>query len=310
MGISRGFVLIALLALMALAIVPVQAHEGPALTPEVVEVNLDPGQSVDIEKTVHTPAIPPLPDICFLADTTGSMGGAIANVQPNIVSIIGTVLGSAPNAQFCAAQYRDLGDTPGDSLDQAVTGVSADVVNAVNSWVASGGGDLPEAQLNALHELATDAGVGFRAGSTRVIVWFGDAPGHDPDLVGGNTVASVITDLTTGTNSPIVVIAIDVGALDSTGQATAITGATGGSLQPANPDTVAAAILAGLSNLPAEVAMQSDCAAPVSTSFDPASQTVPSGSDAVFTETITAGADAEEGQTYECDDWATIMARS
>jgi hypothetical protein len=52
--------------------------------------------------------------------------------------------------------------------------------------------------------------------------------------------------------------------------------------------------------------MVSDCAAPISTSFNPASQVVTSGDDAVFTETITAAADAEEGQTYECRDWATI----
>jgi hypothetical protein len=247
-----------------------------------------------------------LPDICFLADTTGSMGGAIANVQANISSIIASVRASAPNAQFCAAQYRDFGEAFVFNLDEPVTGVTADVVAAVNAWVGSGGGDIPEAQLTALHELATDAGVGFRAGSTRVIVWFGDAPGHDPS--GPNTQASVISDLTTGANSPIIVIAISTGIdqLDSTGQATAIANATGGQVfHSPNPNAVAAAILTGLSNLPAEVAMVSDYAAPISATFAPASQVVPSGTDAVFIETISVDPAAAPG-TYECDDWATI----
>jgi hypothetical protein len=197
------FAIVAALAMLTL-VLPVAAN-AQGLDPASEEVSLDPGESVDIEKTVSTPEIPPLPDICFLSDTTGSMGPAIANVQDNIEAIIAAVQAEAPNAQFCAAQYRDIGDTPLYSLDAVVGG---DVVTAVNAWVAFGGGDTPEAQLNALHELATDAGVGFRAGSTRVIVWFGDASGHDPS--NGNTLASVITDLTTGTNSPIVVIAIDV----------------------------------------------------------------------------------------------------
>jgi hypothetical protein len=57
--------------------------------------------------------------------------------------------------------------------------------------------------------------------------------------------------------------------------------------------------------------MVSDCTAVtggvVNTTFVPASQVVTSGDDAVFTETIsvTAGP-AQQGQTYECDDWATL----
>jgi hypothetical protein len=40
-----------------------------------------------VSKTVHTPTIPPTPDIVFLSDTTGSMGGVIAGVQANITSV-------------------------------------------------------------------------------------------------------------------------------------------------------------------------------------------------------------------------------
>ena len=52
--------------------------------------------------------------------------------------------------------------------------------------------------------------------------------------------------------------------------------------------------------------MASDCSDPISVTFDPASQVVTSGDDAVFTETITVAADAAQGETFECDDWALI----
>jgi hypothetical protein len=195
------------------------------------------------------------------------------------------------------------------AVDQTVTPTVAAVQTAINAWSAGGGGDTPEAQLNAL-TLMAGAAPGWRAApATHVIVWFGDNPGHDPDF-NGDTQASTITALTTGgAGAPVLVIAVPVDTgglgLDSTGQATAITAATGGSLQPANPATVAAAILAGLSALPVTVAMASDCTPPISTSFTPASQVVTSGTDAVFTETISVAGNAPGG-TYTCRDWATL----
>jgi hypothetical protein len=57
--------------------------------------------------------------------------------------------------------------------------------------------------------------------------------------------------------------------------------------------------------------MVSNCATEtggvVNTTFDPASQTVTSGTEAFFTETISVTATPEQqGMTYECQDWATI----
>ena len=49
------------------------------LDPASVEATIFPCESTTVNKTVHTPAIPPQPDIMFLSDTTGSMGDAIAN---------------------------------------------------------------------------------------------------------------------------------------------------------------------------------------------------------------------------------------
>jgi hypothetical protein len=74
--------------------------------------------------------------------------------------------------------------------------------------------------------------------------------------------------------------------LDNGGQATDVVNATGGSLVPADPNAVAAAILAGLQNLPVTVTPTAVGCDPLNVSFAPTSQTVISGNNVNFTETI------------------------
>lgn len=287
---------------------PALAHEGPALDPTSVEATIFPGESTTVDKTVHTPAFPPQPDIMFLSDTTGSMGGAINNVKTNATTIMNTVLVAQPTAQFGAAQYRDIGDSPLFSVDQQITATVADVQTAINSWSAGGGGDTPEAQINALWQLAQPGTAGFRPDpATSIIVWFGDASGHDPS--NGHTMADAIAELVA---AGITVLAINVASggadgLNATGQATAITAATGGAfLGTASPDEVSDAILAGLSNLPVDVSMQSTCSDPISTAFSPASvDDAVSGEDVAFVETISVAAGAAGGD-YTCRDVALL----
>lgn len=278
------------------------------LTPASVTQTLRPGDNFDVSKTVTTPPIPPRPDICFMADTTGSMGAAIGNVAANATTIMNMVRAVQPDSQFCAAQYKDSGDSPQFAVDQLVTDSTVAVQAAINTWVASGGGDTPEGQLHALTRMVTDAG--FRADSTRIIVWFGDASGHDPSIA-GETLASTIAALTGG-SVKVIAIPITSGGdgLDSTGQATAITLATSGVLSPADPNQVTGAIIAGLANLPVTVSMVSDCNAAtggnITTTFVPASTTITSGGSAVFTETIHVAALAQQGHTYTCTDRALL----
>jgi hypothetical protein len=279
------------------------------LDPASVTAAIRPGDSFDVAKTVITPAIPPRPDICFLADTTASMGATLTNVRNNATMIMNLVRAVQPDSQFCAAQYRDTGDSPQFQVDQTVSANLVDVQTAINTWAAGGGGDVPEGQLHALTTLVGAAN--FRADSTRIIVWFGDASGHDPSI-GGETLASTIAALTGGS---VKVIAIPVLAggdgLDDTGQATAIVNATGGVLLPsATPAQTTNAIISGLTNLSVEVSMVSDCAATtggaITTTFVPAVQTIVSGGSAVFTETISASPSAVQGQTYTCTDRALL----
>lgn len=280
------------------------------LSPASVTQTIRPGDAFDVSKDVNTPPIPPRPDICFLADTTGSMGGALANVAANATTIMNMVRAVQPDSQFCAAQYKDAGDSPEYNLDSPVTASVAAVQAAISSWSASGGGDTPEGQLHALTRLVSDAG--FRADSTRIIVWFGDASAHDPSI-GGETLASTIAALT-GANVKVIAIPVITpftDGLDASGQATAITGATSGVLLAgATPAQVTNSIIAGLTNLPVTVSMVSDCAlttgGAITTTFVPASQTITSGGTATFTETIHVSLTAVQGQTYTCNDRALL----
>lgn len=268
------------------------------VTPVSVTATKNPGESFTVNKVVTTPAIPPKPDIVFLADTTGSMGDAIASVRSGATGIMNLVRASQPDSQFGVASYRDVGSSYVYRLEQAVTSSIPDAQAGINSWVADEGGDTPEAQLFALTQVA-GAATGFRSGSSRVLVWFGDAPGHDPRL--GATEASAIAALQA---AEIRVIAISTGVkqLDASGQATRITAATGGLLRSTlNDSEVAAAIEEALQNLPVTVSPVVTCDPGLSLTLAATSpETVVSGADVTYTETITVDPAHPGGTTLNC----------
>jgi hypothetical protein len=272
------------------------ASANPVDPPSVDEA-LAPSQFTLVEKTVLTPEIPPRPDIVFLSDTTGSMGAEIAAVQAEASAIMATVGGVTTEPWFAAAQYKDIEPDPFPfQVDQDLTIDQAAVDAAIGTWFASGGFDRLEAQLYALEQLALGA-VSWRPNSSRIIVWFGDEPGHDPRL--GSSEASAIAALQA---AEVQVIAIGVRNLDETGQATRIAAATDGVFIPdATADEVVAAILEGLGNLPVTVVPQAVGCDPLVVSFNPTESTVISGESAFFDETITVPADAAvAGQTIDC----------
>lgn len=266
-----------------------------------VDQAANPGAVINVTKTVSTPPIPPKPDIVLLVDKTGSMGGELANVKANFASIVSQVKAVQPDAQFAVAAYCDFGDpSPAFQMFTDLTGDATALNTAINNVNLCDGGDTPEAQLNALWEIGNGGdAVTFRPDSSRVVVWYGDNPGHDPS--GGHTEADATTSLT---DVEAKVLAISTGAannLDATGQATRIADATGGDfLSGVAANEVSAAILDGLQNLDVTVAGSATCDPGLSVSLSPASQTVQSGTDAVFDETITVSPTATQGATLTC----------
>lgn len=197
-------------------------------------------------------------DVYFLADTTGSMSSILAAVQAGAANIL-TALGALGlDLAYGVGNYKDFPSDPfAFSHQLSVTNVEASVQAAIAAWSASGGSDVAEGQLFALDQLAQAPGgsIGWRTGSKRIIVWFGDAPGHDPVCAAISGLGYDITEASATAklvSEDISVIAISTvtgvpGALDAdpvpfssdynaacgapagaAGQATRIAAATGG----------------------------------------------------------------------------------
>ncbi len=294
---------VSLVATGALVAMPLTAF-ATGVSPSTVDQSVNPGDTIHVTKTVATPTIPPKPDIVLVADSAGSMGPALASVQSAMTSIVGQVQATQPAAEFAVVDYKDTVD--GSKIftrDTDLTASAATVQGAVNSLSASGGGDTPEAQLNALWEIGSGGNaITYRPGSSRIVVWFGDSSGHDPS--NGHTLADAEASLE-GVSARTIAINVNSGegdGLNATGQATAITNATGGTfLSSVNPSDVSTAILNGLQNLPAEMTSTSTCDTGLSVGFTPSlPQTVPSGTNLVLDEAISVAADAPQGSTLTC----------
>ncbi|HSB85585.1 MAG TPA: HYR domain-containing protein, partial [Ilumatobacteraceae bacterium] len=280
---------------------------GPVgVDPASITQSANPGATIGpITKTVHTPTIPPNPDIVLLIDQTTSMGPAIANVQAGLANILSTVVGSQPTAQFAVTDYKDQVDpAPVFNVRQPLTANQTDIQTAINNLFLTGGGtDAPEDFINGLFQIASGA-ITFRPTSTRFVVLVGDSSSHDPS--NGHSMASTITALNAAN---IHVIAIDVGptpgeisnGLNAAGQAALIATSTGGELRSGDASQASALILAALQNQQITVTHSvGPCDPNLSVSLTPASQTLVSGGDAVFSETINVSASAPQGATLNC----------
>lgn len=174
----RALTLSGACAIATTALLITGAARADDINPATYNKVLGVGDSDTITKTVTITKGAPtsaLVDVLFLTDTTGSMSPSIAGVQSQFGSIV-TDLAGLGNVAFGSAQYRDVGDTPLYQLTQNLTTTTALVQTAINSYSASGGGDLPESGLYSLDQAA---GAGWRPGAARFIVWTGDAPSHD-----------------------------------------------------------------------------------------------------------------------------------
>jgi hypothetical protein len=329
-----------------LAITPmVGAHPGPGLTPATVTELVLPGGSVEIQKTAHLPVIPPVFDLCLVQDETGSFGDDFPNVAAQIPGLIAALDASGSDYATCVVGFRDFArptwGSTGDWVYRRLADVTADgggLTAGVPLLTAGGGNDTPEAQLEALHYLAspahaaidsngdgdttdvndTAAGLqpSWRPSSQRIVLLATDASCHvpgDPPAPGWPGDADTAATATSLVGANITLIGLTPGGPGTIPCVDTLAGATGGSVQAigASSQTIAQAILDALSEIEVQVFMRSDCSATtggvVTTAFAPNPQTATGGEDVVFTETISVAADAPGG-TYTCRDWAVLVA--
>ena len=329
MDVRRRVMVVAIACALIAAAIAVAGTSGAgaqvapeaSLSPAAVSLTVSAGGSADVAKTAQTPVLPAALDVYLLADSTGSMGSYLEAAHLSSEELFAQVTALSPGAEFGVGQYQDFtSEGPCDLTFQNQTPITPDttaVDEAINAWTPDGGCDTPESQLYALDRLADPSNpAGFRAGSSKAIVIFGDAPGHDPicaALTGLDhdiTEASVTAKLqSAGIN--LIVVSIDGGmdqdptagaddyqptcpsAGGSAGQGTRMATATGGTYTTINDaEQLIPAVLAAVAAVTVEVSLESDCPEPLQVSFAPATRTVTSGGVAEFTETFAAASDA------------------
>lgn len=211
---------------------PLAAMAG-SISPASYSATIGVGGSVTVSKTVTTDATRTA-DIFFLADNTGSMGGIIGNVSSVAGTLLSTLAGTYADAHFGVGHYFGDPSEPGAgySLQQALSSSQVAASTAISAWTASGGGDTPEGNLDALVHVASDAATAWRAGAAKIVVWFGDATGHTETATVPDAIAALLAEgvNVVALNSIGAGAGIDGSYLGSVNQATAITAATGGSL--------------------------------------------------------------------------------
>jgi hypothetical protein len=303
-----------------------------------------PGTSRSYSSTVTTTAIPPMFDLFLLQDETGSFIDDRPNVATQLNGTDGLVKAlddTGSDYTTGVAGFRDFargpsepppwGD-PGDWVYRLLSDLKTKgqgFGDAVPSLTAGGGGDVPEAQLEAAHYAATpghaaidsngdgdttddnDTPTGkqptWRGGnSKKVMLLATDAACHVQGDAGGwpgdsaTTSADTTGDILHTAGIKVIGLVPDAGA--NACMSTLAT-KTGGSVQSigSSSETLRDAILAGLGNLEVTVTHTESCSATgVSISVTPAQYVVESGNTTDnFTEQISVGSGVPAG-TYQC----------
>jgi hypothetical protein len=153
------------------------AAHAQSITPPTVSHTMNVGETYTVNKSITLgPGGATKVDLFFLGDNTGSMGGTINSAKHGATTIMNGLTG---DYRFGVGSYLGdpiEGEPNAYTQNTALTSSKSDAQTGINAWFASGGGDTPEANLFALKQVADNAG--WRADAQRLIVWFGDAPGH------------------------------------------------------------------------------------------------------------------------------------
>lgn len=116
-------------------------------------------------------------DVCFVIDTTGSMGDEIARIQQSLLAVTRRLrdLGQEFDLRYGAVLYKDLGDEYLTSAHPFTSDIAA-FDRALSTIGAGGGGDGPESLNQALAVAVNE--LTWREGAARVAFVITDAPPH------------------------------------------------------------------------------------------------------------------------------------
>ena len=133
-------------------------------------------------------------DLYLLQDLSGSFGDDVGNVQSALADLITRIGSDLPtDTRLGAGAFVDKPFSPfgseGDYVFQNFQGLTTDydaVQTAVNNFIVLSGNDFPESQIEALFQVAKNAGtIGFRDGAVKVVILTTDADYHEAGDYGG-----------------------------------------------------------------------------------------------------------------------------
>ena len=123
---------------------------------------------------------PPVIDIVFVLDTTGSMSGLLEGAKKKIWSIANTIASGEPRPEVRVGlvAYRDRGDSY-ITQSTPLTKDLDEVYSALLQLQAVGGGDFPEDVNEGVRVALRETGWSSKDDALKMVFVVGDAPPHD-----------------------------------------------------------------------------------------------------------------------------------
>jgi Mg-chelatase subunit ChlD len=130
-------------------------------------------------RTAPTSQSKPRIEVCFVLDTTGSMGGLIEGAKQKIWSIANEMIGAQPTPELKLGLigYRDRGDEYVVKSFSLTDDIDA-IYGHLREFQAGGGGDAPESVNEALAEAIHKMPWSSDNKVLKIIFLVGDAPPH------------------------------------------------------------------------------------------------------------------------------------
>ena len=118
-------------------------------------------------------------EVCFVLDTTGSMGGLIEGAKQKIWSVANEMIRAKPTPEIRVGliAYRDRGDQYITKVFDLTNDIDAVYAN-LQQFRTDGGGDTPESVNQALHEAVTKMSWSRDRKVLKIIFLVGDSPPH------------------------------------------------------------------------------------------------------------------------------------
>ena len=132
-----------------------------------------------LAKTATANETKPRIEVCFVLDTTGSMGGLIEGAKQKIWSIANEMISAkpAPELKLGLIGYRDRGDEYVVKSFQLTDDIDS-IYGHLRDFKAEGGGDEPESVNEALAEAIEKMPWSQDRKVLKIIFLVGDAPPH------------------------------------------------------------------------------------------------------------------------------------